>query len=163
KLTDALTAWDPATGKLFRRFADPEPGVPKRELVRMVDAVAVSPDGRLLAAAEGAFSTDRSVWVYETVSGEVVTKLAGHVRPVTDLAFSPDGRRLVSVSQDQTGLVWDVTLPALSGRSAETRREVAWERLSEQDARAAYASMAALVADPAKAVPLLREKLRPAP
>jgi RNA polymerase sigma factor (sigma-70 family) len=156
---DALTAWDGAAGKLLRRFAasaQPPPartGLPPR---RHVGAVAVSPDGRLLAAVEG------GVWLYETAFGGLITKLAGHSGGVTDMAFTPDGRRLVSVSQDQTGLVWDVTLPAL-GDGRARKLDEAWGLLAESDARLAYSGMAALAASPAEAVRLLRAKLRPAP
>ena len=115
---DALTVWDPATGKLLRRFIEPDRPNQARHLQefgRQVQALAVSPDGRLLAAAEGVGSSD-GIWLYETASGRPLKKLAGHSGEVHDLAFSPDGRRLVSVSRDQTGLVWDVTLPALVAR-----------------------------------------------
>jgi RNA polymerase sigma factor (sigma-70 family) len=156
---DALTAWDAAAGKLLRRFAataQPPParrGLPPR---RHVPAVAVSPDGRLLAAVEG------HVWLYEAAFGGFITKLAGHHGEVTDLAFTPDGRRLVSVSADQTGLVWDVTLPALGGARGGKFDE-AWGLLAELDAGLAYSGMAALAASPTEAVRLLRRNLRPAP
>jgi RNA polymerase sigma factor (sigma-70 family) len=166
KVTDALTARDPATGLLVSRFADPDPGRAlrrNRELggMRTLQAVALSPDGRLLAVAEGALSPDRSVCLYETVSGGVIKKLPGHSRWVTDLAFSSDGRRLVSVSEDQTGLVWDVTPPAL-GAARGGKLSEAWGLLGESDARLAYTGVAALAASPTEAVRLLRTKLRPA-
>jgi WD40 repeat protein len=173
KRTDALTAWDPAAGTLLRRFTDPNPGAGSGDPTgmrshRMVEAIALSPDNRLLAAAEGAFSPDHSVWLYETASGRVIKKLAGHSRWVTDLAFTPDGRRLVTVSQDQTGLVWDVTLPALaSGPRANDPSgkalSEAWDQLAGPDPGRAYAGMAELAATPVEALPLLRAKLRPAP
>jgi WD40 repeat protein len=156
---DALTAWDAAAGKLLRRFAasaQPPPartGLPPRRHVR---AVAVSPDGRLLAAVEG------GVWLYETAFGGLITKLAGHSSEVTDIAFAPDGRRLVSVSADQTGLVWDVTLPAL-GDGRGRKLDEAWGLLAAPDARLAYSGMAALAASPAGATRLLRANLSPAP
>ena len=101
-------------------------------------------------------------WVYETASGGVIKKLAGHSGEVTGLAFTPDGRRLVSVSYDQTGLVWDVTPPAL-GAARGGKLAEAWDVLAEPDARLAYSGMAALAASPTEAVRLLKAKLRPAP
>ena len=97
---DALTAWDPAAGKLIRRFVEPDqPFRPKslQNYGRRVRVLAVSPHGRLLAASNdtGAGCT---LWLYETASGQPLKQLTGHVGDLRDLAFSPDGRRLVSVS-----------------------------------------------------------------
>ncbi len=155
---DALTAWDAAAGKLLRRFDIAGPPPPSRRglpPMSFVQALAVSPDGRLLAAAPG-------VGIYETASGSLIKNLAGHSSGVEDLAFSPDGRRLVTVSADQTGLVWDVTLPAL-GDGRGRKMDEAWGLLAERDARLAYSGMAALAASPAEAPRLLRTNLRPAP
>jgi hypothetical protein len=162
---DALTAWDPAGGKVLRRFADPTASQVDPRFAhfgRQVNPLAVSPDGRLLAAAEGPGSGKPGVWLYETATGKVIEKMTGHTRAVTDLAFSPDGRRLVSVSSDQTGLVWDVTLSALGGKQAVARPAEAWDRLARVDPGPAYGAMAALAAAPAEAVTLLRARLRPA-
>jgi RNA polymerase sigma factor (sigma-70 family) len=173
-----LTAWDPTAGTLIRQFADPYPkpveNSPDAQMklqlmpaTRSVEAVAVSPDGRLLAVAEFGFIQDRSpdysVWIYETVTGGLIRKLPGHSRWINDLAFAPDGRRLVSVGHDQTGLVWDVTLPTLGGKTADMRLTKARDQLVSLDPATAYAGMAALAASPGEAVPLLRAKLQPAP
>jgi hypothetical protein len=117
----------------------------------------------MLASAEGPFSSDYSIWVSETVTGRVIKKLAGHSGSVTGLAFAPNGRHLVSVSNDQTGLVWDVTLPALAVKAVDKRLAEAWDRLAALDPGLGYVGMAALAAAPAEALPLLRAKLRPAP
>jgi hypothetical protein len=164
---DALTVWDPAAGKLLRRFIEPDRSAQPRQLPdfgRRVQALAVSPDGRLLAAAEGLSASER-VCVYETASGRLLKKFAGHAQEVNDLEFSPDGLRLVSVSADQTGLVWDVTMPALAGRSGKpTEKELAdaWERLAGADPAPGYLGIAALVGSPAEGVAILKAKLRPA-
>src|SRR5262249_55072748 len=53
RTADALTAWAPATGTLLRRFAEPQRKAkrPREERHgRTVASLAVSPDGRLLAA-----------------------------------------------------------------------------------------------------------------
>jgi RNA polymerase sigma factor (sigma-70 family) len=163
---DALTAWDPATGTLLRRFAEPErgAGLPRHEpFGRSINSLAVSPDGRLLAVAQVPHSPGDFLWLYETASGRIIKALFGHVRNVMDLAFTPDGRRLVSVSEDQTGLVWDVTLPALADAVSAKQLAPAWDQLAEFDPKSAYKTMAALAANPREAIVLLREKLRPAP
>ncbi len=164
QLADALTAWDPSAGTLLRRFEEPQPAAHTRskEFGRMVPTLAVSPDGRLLAAAEAPSTPGNDIWLYETASGRILKQLSGHVREVTDLAFSSDGRRLASVSEDHTGLVWDVTVPAL-GDAAAVRLAQVWERLAEFDPKLGYNAMAVLTANPTEALALLREKLRPAP
>jgi RNA polymerase sigma factor (sigma-70 family) len=162
---DALTAWDRSIGTLLRRFAEPERGAKlslHERLGRMVNSLALSPDGRLLAVGEEPHAPGDRLWLYETASGRIIKALQGHDRQVTDLTFTPDGRRLVSVSEDHTGLVWDVTVPAL-GDTAVTQLAQAWERLAELDPKPAYNAMAALTAKPKEAIALLREKLHPAP
>ncbi len=168
KRADALTAWDPAKGRCLRRLADPhrspdssDPEQRREESVRNVQCLVISPDGRLLAAAE-ARGRPTDVYLYEAASGRILKRLAGHTRPATDLAFTPDGRRLVSVSEDHTGLVWDVTLAALAGDRPAPLTD-AWERLADPEPAAGYAAVAALAAAPAHAVALLRGKLRPLP
>jgi hypothetical protein len=164
--SDALTAWDPLAGRLLSRIAEvgklPLPGNRGQEWG--IQALAVSPDGRLLAAAEEPLELTNplTVILYETATGRVLAKRTGHAGWVNDLAFTPDGRRLVSVSHDQTGLVWDMTVPALGGTPTPGGLRKAWEELASSDPVPAYAGMAALVAAPAQAVRLLREKLRPA-
>jgi WD40 repeat protein len=65
--------------------------------------VAFSPDGRRLALA----SDDRTVKVWDAVTGQEILNLQGHPDKVASVAFSPDGRRLASASEDGTVKVWD--------------------------------------------------------
>ena len=79
-----------------------------------INAVAISDDGCLLAAA----SDDGTVMLVRlAVFGGRVTpvylgQLSGHLGPVTAVAFSPDGRLLASGSNDGTVILWDVSTPA---------------------------------------------------
>jgi WD40 repeat protein len=60
-----------------------------------IDAVAVSPDGKLLATSRG-----KVIKLWELNTGKPVRSLAGHTRRVTRLAFAPDSRVLASGAQD---------------------------------------------------------------
>jgi WD40 repeat protein len=66
-------------------------------------AAAFSPDGKRIASA----SADRTVKVWDSVTGQVHLTLARHTKRVTCVAFSPDGKRIVSGSEDGMIRMWD--------------------------------------------------------
>lgn len=52
---------------------------------------------------------DRTVRMFDTSSRKLIRRFVdGHSRQVTDMAFTPDGRRLLSSSLDATVRVWDI-------------------------------------------------------
>jgi WD40 repeat protein len=44
--------------------------------------------------------------VWDIATGKRLTTLAGHDAPVSALAFSPNGQRLLSGSHDRTVILW---------------------------------------------------------
>src|SRR5207237_6642382 len=69
---------------------------------------------RFAGASAGPDVSEATVW--DVATGKAVFTIRGHTAPVSAMAFSPDGRRLVSAAagQDQSIKVWD----------AETGREI---------------------------------------
>ncbi len=69
--------------------------------------IAVSPDGRTLAAATDV-SQGVSIGLFDPSSGERTATLAGHRQRVDRLAFSPDGTMLASGGDDRLVITWDL-------------------------------------------------------
>ncbi len=97
--------WDAATGREERSLTG-QPGA--------VHAVAFSPDGKRLAAATAALKrvlTEDSgatvVWNLET--GQTAFTLRGGRGDVRAVAYSPDGKRLVSAGSDGWLKLWEPT------------------------------------------------------
>jgi len=68
-----------------------------------VYGVAFSPDGKLLASA----GEDRTIRLWNTLTGQLRATLEGHKDAITPLTFSPDGKLLASGSDDATIKLWD--------------------------------------------------------
>ncbi len=88
---------DPTTGKELWRTE------PHRD--QGLSAMALSPDGRLLASGSG--YEDPTIRIWEAATGKLLVRLDGHSGWVGKLMFSKDGRRLISASTDQTIRFWD--------------------------------------------------------
>src|SRR5439155_13114778 len=83
----------------------PFAGVSKLPHDDIVNRVAWSPDGRLLASAS--LKGWVKVWDART-GGMVFPRLQAQKRFVRGLAFSPDGRLLATGGEDDTIKLWDV-------------------------------------------------------
>jgi WD40 repeat protein/tRNA A-37 threonylcarbamoyl transferase component Bud32 len=83
-----------------------------------VNSVAFSPDGKRIASGGGGLveagwamidDGDTTVRVWGATTGREILTLKGHTGRVNSVAFSPDGKRIVSGSHDKTLKFWDVT------------------------------------------------------
>lgn len=66
--------------------------------------IVFSSDGKSLISCSW---TDR-IKLWSTETGEIISKLYGHLKTVTDVDYSSDGKRIVSTSKDGTVRLWDV-------------------------------------------------------
>ena len=72
-----------------------------------------SPDGSQLALPAG-----RDARIGDAATGELVGRLHGHDRPVTDIAYAPDGDHVATASSDGTARIWNLQ----SGRTTAVLR-----------------------------------------
>ncbi len=70
-------------------------------------ALAISPDGRVLTSGSG--FEDPAIRVWDAATGQLIRQLNEHTSWVCDLAFTRDGRRLISAAADQTIRFWDTS------------------------------------------------------
>jgi hypothetical protein len=126
--------------------------------------LAFAPDCRTLAVAG-----PDAITFWDLATSKPVQRIAATVRCngsygpsfASGMAFSPDGRRLITGHIDTTALVWEVRPAAREPRPlADREREQFWADLGGADAMKAFAAGRALADDPGAAA-FLRGKLRP--
>jgi WD40 repeat protein len=124
---------------------------------------AFSPDGRLFVASD-----EEALHVWDVGTGERLfrrpwTEEAG---PASSLVFLPNGRTVATGLYDGTILVWD--LEPRTGLKSPIAKDLGRQELDALwadlagDARTAHRTLHALAATPARAVPMLKDQLRPA-
>jgi RNA polymerase sigma factor (sigma-70 family) len=121
---------------------------------------AFSRDGRFLAA----IAPEGDLFLWDVRRGKELHRFKGFDSLVTSLAFSPDGRRVVSGHFNSTLLVWDVPLPESTpavklGAESMTK---AWADLAGSDASRAFRARWTLASASEEAVSFLQEHLHPA-
>ena len=88
----------------------------RKSVVRELDGVAgsvnsmlFSPDGKLLSVAGGKAFSSGEIRLYDAQAGlKPLATLAAHKEVILNQAFSPDSKRLATVSFDKTVEIWDI-------------------------------------------------------
>jgi WD40 repeat protein len=115
-------------------------------------SLAISADGRWVAVGQ----SDYKITVWEIASGKLLTTFIGHDSEVQDVAFTRDGRGVIG-NADLAPLLW-----TLEPRDKATVGADMWDALATVDGAKAYKLQWALIKDPAAAVKLLSERIKPA-
>jgi uncharacterized protein with WD repeat len=150
-----ICVWETGAGRLCRVLKGEE------RTYSGVNAIALSADGTRLAAAIDDEGQELSVHLWDVMSGKKIAALAGHRGKVTQLAWSPDGRRLASCSADTTVLVWDITDLSTQKDSERNAPKSLWEDLQTADPAGGYQAVCEGVAAGNVSVAVLAGKLKP--
>ena len=100
-----LILWDVATGREIRTFAGHTgSGI----------SVAFSPDGKQILSGSRYFVTnyrriDKTIKLWYAVTGREIRTFTGHTGSINSVAFSPDGKQILSNSTDGTIRLWEVS------------------------------------------------------
>jgi len=166
-----VSLWETVTGKERTRLKVKDGGL----LSGVTDALSggrkadaktfclvFSADGRFLAGA----GDDRRVHVWDVRTARKLGSLSGHEGAIHCLAFLPDGRGLVSGGTDTTALLYDISAMLPQDTPAEELEadvlQKAWTDLAGADATKAYKALVLLGSAPKQALPLTRERIKPA-
>jgi WD40 repeat protein len=111
--TPGLKLWDVDTGKesldlmkvQFPKFDANSRGYGPSQMWRKfvangLIATAYSPDGKLLAVAQGGETDTGKVHLLDPATGKLVRTVSGHQYGVTDILFTSDNKHLISVGRD---------------------------------------------------------------
>ena len=115
----SVDVWDVGTRKVLCTYRSN-----MRENRDSMASMAFSPDGALAASGDANSSVEileagggmihhekplpNSIRLWNSRTGKEVAVLKGHMGPIKALVFAPDGKTLISASDDQTIRFWDI-------------------------------------------------------
>jgi WD40 repeat protein/CubicO group peptidase (beta-lactamase class C family) len=105
---NTIKIWNYTTGELLQTLTGHELGI---------RSIAYSPDGALLVSSDGEFTgsipssnpVNGTIKLWNTTDWTMLRNLTGHTDIVQSVAFSNDGKQIVSGSWDKTIRFWNVT------------------------------------------------------
>jgi len=142
-----LRVWDVQAQRETRRF--------KVDEIGRAFSLDIAPDGQWIAVG----SREGGITLFELATGAKVRSLPGHHAWVKQVAFTRDGRGLLS-SADLAPVLWDLKpkeLPTVDGLPY-----LLWEGLKSSDGEKAFKLQWALALNPQVAIKLLDEHVKPA-
>lgn len=149
-----LYVWDAVSGK----------NISQGKIGEILDEIAFTPDSRSIVWG---CQKEKTIHIWEIRSRQERCRLDGHHGMITGLALAADGSRLVSGSNDGTGLVWDLT----GDHDADARKSPApdqqeLEQLFKDlgaDAATAYRAILRFQRSPQPTAALFGKRLQPVP
>lgn len=99
-----VRVWNAANGEMLKKFESQIGDGPEG----MFYASALSPDGKLLAVAGYPVGNENPIVIIDLEKGKQVGTAVGHTNVVNGLAFTRNGKFLVSASDDATIQIWKV-------------------------------------------------------
>jgi len=82
----------------------------------VVQALAFSPDGKLLASG----GDDHKIYIWDVATQKEITILLGHLAAIKSLSFSADGKLLASVSSNDQIILWNVADGSINRQIKQT-------------------------------------------
>ena len=106
----SVKIWNPATGERLYTLSDPIEGI---------NSIAIHPSGTYVTA--GGYDRTIRVWELGDDSGKLLNVLIAHQSPILQIAYSPDGGKIVTTAADRTIKVFDAeTLDELASLDSQS-------------------------------------------
>lgn len=129
-LDGSVRAWDMLRYRNFRTFTAP---------TRLSFAcLAIDPSAEVVCAASHD-SFDIHLWSVQT--GALLDQLSGHEGPISTLAFTPDGKYLISGSWDRTIRVWSIFDRSQSSESLQLTSDLLRVAISPDSSQIAASTL----------------------
>jgi WD40 repeat protein len=126
--TKSFIVWDLKTRKKLRRLGKPSPPPmwPAGTSILNPPGLAISPDGKTLAAA----GDGNTVSLFDLATGQEIHPRQGHPATITAIRYSPDGKNLTSFGGDKSIRTWE----------ANTGKEISLARVPNETLTSALSS-----------------------